>query len=446
MAVPLACATVLGTTGRQDVSVPSGTTVAGLMAMLRIDLTDGVVLTRSDGVPADPGSVIGADLPSGVVLSVNDSRESSPSAQRSAARQSRDAWFRPVLVLTVLLGLLGLAEALTVVMPLRGVWQPPARVRLGAAALTAGGILALMRTSRARRTPWLLMVLSLLLGAAATGLITPASSLAPSLLAPVGAVGALTGCLLLWLLGGDVVASTLAAVWGAVTALTLALSWTGTPLRDLAPVALALAVLACVSVPALALKVPDTQLLDLPLVTTSATTVRAPEVRAPSRITAPRVNRTLREASLRADTLLTVFCLLACVSAPATASLMETSTWPGRCAIALMATAALAMAVFPRNRRERCSRILPRASALALLLAASRSPAVTRVLDAQGLAVVLLATGLVAVGGCLLVTRGEASALVGRVADLLESFCVLVVLPSAVVAAGLFDLIRRVAS
>ena len=441
MAVPLACATVLGTTGRRDVSVPSGTTVAGLMAMLRIDLTDGVVLTRSDGVPADPGSVIGADLPSGVVLSVNDSRESSPSAQRSAARQSRDAWFRPVLVLTVLLGLLGLAEALTVVMPLRGVWQPPARVRLGAAALTAGGILALMRTSRARRTPWLLMVLSLLLGAAATGLITPASSLAPSLLAPVGAVGALTGCLLLWLLGGDVV-----AVWGAVTALTLALSWTGTPLRDLAPVALALAVLACVSVPALALKVPDTQLLDLPLVTTSATTVRAPEVRAPSRITAPRVNRTLREASLRADTLLTVFCLLACVSAPATASLMETSTWPGRCAIALMATAALAMAVFPRNRRERCSRILPRASALALLLAASRSPAVTRVLDAQGLAVVLLATGLVVVGGCLLVTRGEASALVGRVADLLESFCVLVVLPSAVVAAGLFDLIRRVAS
>lgn len=125
---------------------------------------------------------------------------------------------------------------------------------------------------------------------------------------------------------------------------------------------------------------------------------------------------------------------------------METSTWPGRCAIALMATAALAMAVFPRNRRERCSRILPRASALALLLAASRSPAVTRVLDAQGLAVVLLATGLVVVGGCLLVTRGEASALVGRVADLLESFCVLVVLPSAVVAAGLFDLIRRVAS
>ena len=124
MAVPLACATVLGTTGRRDVSVPSGTTVAGLMAMLRIDLTDGVVLTRSDGVPADPGSVIGADLPSGVVLSVNDSRESSPSAQRSAARQSRDAWFRPVLVLTVLLSLLGLAEVLTVVMPLRGVRQP----------------------------------------------------------------------------------------------------------------------------------------------------------------------------------------------------------------------------------------------------------------------------------------------------------------------------------
>ena len=50
MAVPLACATVLGTTGRRDVSVPSGTTVAGLMAMLRIDLTDGVVLTRSEEV------------------------------------------------------------------------------------------------------------------------------------------------------------------------------------------------------------------------------------------------------------------------------------------------------------------------------------------------------------------------------------------------------------
>ena len=50
MAARLACATILDAEGRRDIAVPVGTTIAGLTAMLEIDLSDGLLrLTHTKG-------------------------------------------------------------------------------------------------------------------------------------------------------------------------------------------------------------------------------------------------------------------------------------------------------------------------------------------------------------------------------------------------------------
>ena len=83
MAARLACATILDAEGRRDIAVPVGTTIAGLTAMLEIDLSDGLLrLTHADGRPADGAGVIGTDVPSGAVLAVNSARASSLAAHR----------------------------------------------------------------------------------------------------------------------------------------------------------------------------------------------------------------------------------------------------------------------------------------------------------------------------------------------------------------------------
>ena len=240
--------------------------------------------------------------------------------------------------------------------------------------------------------------------------------------------------------------ATLAVLWALAAGVGLGVSWTGAPLRLLAPAALALTVLALVVVPSIALSVPQSQLLDLPLVTTSASRVRAPEVRAPSRITAPRVNRTLREATQRGDVLLLTLCALATACAPWTVPLMSTATWPGRGAIALVVSAVVALAVTPRHRSSRLARTLPRACAVLLVAAAAHSPAVTDAFGPLGAIEALIATALATVSGCALLTRAEGSALAGRVADILESLSVLTLLPAAALTTGAFDIVRRVVS
>ena len=122
MATPLASATILDGASRHDVSVPVGTSVAGLMSMLQIDLTPGgLQLTHPDGRVIDTGSVLGQDLASGTVITLSGSAERAQAARQTATRTA-SPWLRPILTLAVFLTLVVCIETACLVGPL---WASP---------------------------------------------------------------------------------------------------------------------------------------------------------------------------------------------------------------------------------------------------------------------------------------------------------------------------------
>ena len=58
--------TVVDSSQREDYVIPVGTTIAGLLALIEVDLTKlSARLTLGGGRPVDVGAVIGRDIPSG---------------------------------------------------------------------------------------------------------------------------------------------------------------------------------------------------------------------------------------------------------------------------------------------------------------------------------------------------------------------------------------------
>ena len=101
MTLKQAAVTVTDASGTQDLVVPLGTTVTGLLSMLDIDSTDpSLQITGADGRPLNLGAVLGTDLPQGVLISITSGRERLIQEQRAIERTS-DPWFRPSLVLSI---------------------------------------------------------------------------------------------------------------------------------------------------------------------------------------------------------------------------------------------------------------------------------------------------------------------------------------------------------
>jgi len=125
---------------------------------------------------------------------------------------------------------------------------------------------------------------------------------------------------------------------------------------------------------------------------------------------------------------------------------MAAGEWTGIIGTVMMVTAFLSVALVPRARRDRVGRILPRISALLILIAAMTSPSTSQALGPQVTAMVLAAMAATLSIVATALAKARPSALIGRMADITQSLSLFLVLPAAVYSAGLFDLVRQMAS
>ncbi|WP_115728575.1 hypothetical protein [Actinomyces culturomici] len=444
MTPSLPCATIVDADGRRDVAVPRGTTVAGLMAMLRLDPEGALRLTGPDGRPLDPGAAIGADLPSGVVLALSDAPRTDTAGRPLPGSRTREP-LSPALLGLLALSAIAILEAGALLAPLLGLVAAPTWARLAGpiAALGCGLVLV---DRRARRSTPLLVVLSLLFGLAGLALVPLEAPSALPLAAVAVAWTALVGSLAAGLLLESPRCRAIAAAW-TVVALGASLAvFTGARAALLAPLVLAAAVGLITASPSIAMRIPENQLLDLPAVATSAAGLRTPEPAAPSEITMPRIARTLSEARSRADVLVLACAGLLLAAAPVVYARIGLSDWEGRAALVLAICAPLVLLVDARARRERLGRALPRVLAAVLVVLALLSAPSLRALGPLVVAALLLVAGLgVALAG-VASASSHGSALLGRIADVSRTLGLVLLVPAAVLASGLFDLARQAAS
>ena len=444
MSTPLASTTVLHGMSKRDVAVPVGTTVASLMRMLEIDPTS-MTLAHPDGTPVGLEQVIGPDLPSGAVLTLSGSVESATIAKQVATRAA-SPWLRPTLVLVVFLTLMTSIETACLIGPALGWWFVPVALRVTAAVICAVTVAVSLRWWRLRNTAPGLLATTTLIGICGTAALPPSTIFLSQLAVAVTTWTALMAALCIWLIDKSALSATLAAVWGAVSLLASFVIMWDIPITMVAPLVMAVATIAVSTIPSFAFRIPETQLLDLPTVTTSAPTVRAPQVAPPSPITAGKIRRTISEATARDQLLLIVCCSAVGITAFPASRTMGADQWTGVVGTVMMVTAFLSMALVPRARRDRLGRILPRISALLILIAALTTPSTSQALGSQITTLILTIMAATLSIAATALAKARPSALIGRMADITQTFSVFLLLPAAIYAAGLFDLVRQMTS
>ncbi len=447
MATLLASATILHDGSKYDVAVPVGTSIGNLMSMLRIDLQgESLRLTHPDGTPIGLGATLGDDVASGTVLTLTGADGLEDSSPRRAAARARAAmWLRPALVISVFLALATSVEFACLVGPALGWWEVAAPVRYAAAALCAVSLVTSLRWRRLRETAPGLLTITALLGVCGLALLPTGPILSPLAPAMAGWT-ALVAALCVWLLDRAPLSGITAAVWAVTGLLASFVLVTDVPLPVVTTLVLAVSTMAITTIPSFAFRIPESQLLDLPTVTTSAPTVRTPHVSPPSPITAGRVRRSLREADARDRLLLLSCCSAAAVTAFPSARVMAFDHWTGRVGIVMMVTAFLALALGSRTRRDHVGRVMPRVSALCVAAAIISSPPVIAALGNQMAALtVVVSGGLLSILATAL-AKARPSALIGRTAEITQRLSLFLLLPSAVYAGGLFALVREMAS
>ena len=448
MATQLASTTILHGASKQDIAVPVGTTVARVMSMLRIDADpETLCLTHPDGTPVDLDLALGSDLTSGTVLTLTGPAESERVAHQVAVRAS-SPWFRPTLVLSLFLTLVTGIETACLAGPVLG-WWPVSDVLRGSAAVACTVALGWsLKWRRMRCTAPGLLVATALIGVCGTALLPTDVGSLPRLALAATAWTALVAALVVWLVDNrSALSSTMAALWGLAGVLTCLFAVTDAPVTAISALVLAVATMTVTVIPTFAFRIPETQLLDLPTVTTSAPTVRTPEVAAPAPITANRVLRSIREGNARGQLLLIACCGTAGICAFPAAGLMR-SDQPatGIAGGVMMLSAFLALALAPRARRDRPGRILPRIAALAIVAATLSAFGLSQPLGSQVMALLMI----IAAASLSIITtsfaKGTESARLGRAGDITQTLSLILLPPAAAYAAGLFDLVRQIAS
>jgi putative ABC thiamine transporter, inner membrane subunit len=465
MSTTMVSVTVIDSDGASDIAAPAGTTVAGLCAMLAIDLTEpSVRLSYADGRPLSGGAVLGRDLAAGSVIALSSRVLSAQQVNEASARQENQ-WLSPVLALVGFSFLLLAAASALCLLPTLGdaalreltyAEDGPAWARAtssipvwarGLCALVCmiGATTPLFRSRRVRSHPIMLLLLPALVGYSMIGLVPLAGIHALSVAPVVGVWSALIVTLAVASLTGAPSALSAIIAWGAATLLVTIHAYPLFALIDIAPLAVMIGVLLFLMSPRLALRVPDNQLIDSASLQTIASRIRQPPASAPSTLTGERIATVLSYTSARNTVLLVAASLFVLVGGIPLAHTVTPAMSMGRGlpGFILVIAAITALLTVPRATRSHAGRILPRLCAASLACAFLFGAWVQSWSGPVGLypmvpvAILVLVGVAIAAWANLYVSKGYA-ALVGTILDAVQNFSIFTLPPAAVVASGLF--------
>ena len=475
MSATMVSVTVVDSDGTSDFAAPEGTTVAGLCAMLEIDLSlPSVRVSYADGRPLDGGAVLGRDLPAGSTIALS-SRVLSAQQVNEASERQENQWLSPVLALLgycfIVIGavsslcllpmladaaLVGFAhpedgpkwavEAANIPLWVRGVC---------ATVCCAASALPLFASRVVRSRPALLLLMPALAGYSAIGFVAMSGIHALSVAPVIGVWVALAVSLAVVSLTATPTALSALFAWIGATALVTIGAYPMFSLIDITPLALLLGVFLFLMAPRFALRVPDSQLVDSASVQTIASRIRQPPVQKPSTLTGGRMADALGHTDARYTLLVAASTLFILVGGIPLAYTVTPAITLGRglggFIFVLMSIVTLLTA--PRGIRTHAGQILPRVAAAGVgcaflfgtwsqSLAVGTSEGTYSLFPLLPLSILLIIAVATILWMTLHVPKGHA-ALAGTIIDFVQTFCIFTLLPAAVISSGLFEFAWR---
>lgn len=465
MSATMVSVTVIDSDGTSDFAAPEGTTVAGLCAMLEIDLSlPSVRISYADGRPLEGGAVLGRDLPAGSTIALSSRVLSAQQLNEASARQENQ-WLSPALALVGFCFLILGAVSSLCLLPLLGdaalvgyqhVEEGPQWARAMSAiplwvrALCSliccvTSVIPLFASRKVRSRPMLLLLLPALAGYSAIGFVTVAGIHALTIAPVVGVWVALIVSLAVVSL--TVTPSALSALiaWVSATVLVTIGAIPFFSLINIAPLSVMVGVYLLLMAPRLALRVPDSQLVDASAVQTIASRIRQPPVQKPSPVTGGRMATVLGHTEAR-NTLLVVassiFILAGGIWLPRRVVPVD-DMGRGIASLVLIIAAIIVLLTAPRATRTHLGHILPRLTACALLYVLLFGDWIT-LPGTLGWMYPLIPLSIILILGIVTVImtgfvepKGHA-ALVGTILDFIQTFCTFALLPAAFMSSGLF--------
>ncbi len=465
MSATMVSVTVIDSDGTSDFAAPEGTTVAGLCAMLEIDLSlPSVRISYADGRPLEGGAVLGRDLPAGSTIALSSRVLSAQQLNEASARQENQ-WLSPALALVGFCFLILGAVSSLCLLPLLGdaalvgyqhVEEGPQWARAMSAiplwvrALCSliccvTSVIPLFASRKVRSRPMLLLLLPALAGYSAIGFVAVAGIHALTIAPVVGVWVALIVSLAVVSL--TVTPSALSALiaWVSATVLVTIGAIPFFSLINIAPLSVMVGVYLLLMAPRLALRVPDSQLVDASAVQTIASRIRQPPVQKPSPVTGGRMATVLGHTEAR-NTLLVVassiFILAGGFWLPRRVVPVD-DMGQGIASLVLIIAAIIVLLTAPRATRTHLGHILPRLTACALLYVLLFGDWIT-LPGTLGWMYPLIPLSIILILGIVTVImtgfvepKGHA-ALVGTILDFIQTFCTFALLPAAFMSSGLF--------
>jgi len=475
MSATMVSVTVIDSDGASDFAAPEGTTVAGLCAMLAIDLSlPSVRVSYADGRPLDGADVLGRDLPAGSTIAVS-SRVLSAQQLNEASERHENQWLSPVLALLgycfivfgavsalCLLPMVADAALVGFAHPEDGPkWavaaaQIPMWVRgVCAAVCCAASILPLFASRAVRSRPVLLLLMPAMAGYSAIGFVAMAGIHALSAAPVIGVWVALVVSLAVVSLTTTPTALSALFAWIGATALVTIGAYPMFSLIDIAPIALLLGVFLFLMAPRFALRVPDSQLIDTASVQTIASRIRQPPAQKPSTLTGGRMADALGHTNARYTLLVAASTLFILAGGIPLAYTVTPAITLGRglAGFIFVIMSILVLLTAPRGVRTHAGQVLPRIAAAGVGCAFlfgtwAQSWVVPTENDKYPLfpllplAILLTIAIATVLWMTLHVPKGHA-ALSGTILDFVQTFCIFTLLPAAVISSGLFEFAWR---